>query len=116
MARPTKYTEEKANHLAALLKGGCTRKDAAGSIGIDYHTLLDWLERRPAFADLVEKSESFCAVNMTTILTKAAKDDPRWALEWLKRRRPDEWSDAVKLAHSGEVAFKAYNDVDTDAV
>ena len=98
MARPTKYNEEKAAQIATLLRSGCTRKDAVGSIGIDYTTFLRWIEHNPSFANLVTSAEAFAAVKMTTILTKAADGDWRAALEWLKRRKRDEWGDNLSLS------------------
>ena len=98
MARPTKYTEEKAAQIATLLRGGCTRKDAVGSIGVDYQTFLNWYETNSSFSGLVISAESFAAVKMTTLVTKAAEQDAKYALEWLKRRRRDEWGDNINLS------------------
>ena len=102
MARPTKYTEEKANQIATLLRAGCTRKDAAGSVGVNYTTFLSWLTRFPSFASLTESAESYAAVKMTTIVTKAADTDWKAALEWLKRRRRDEWGDNINLSRMSD--------------
>lgn len=98
MARPTKYNEEKAAQIATLLRNGCTRKDAIGSVNISYPTFLTWLDRNLSFFNLVESAESYCAVKMTTRIVKAADDDPKYALEWLKRRRRDEWGDNLSLS------------------
>ena len=98
MARPTKYNEEKAAQIATLLRSGCTRKDAAGSVSIDYTTFLNWIDRYSSFSILVTAAEAFAAVKMTTILTKAADGDWRAALEWLKRRKRDEWGDNLSLS------------------
>ena len=98
MARPTKYTEERAAQIATLLRGGCTRKDAVGSIGVDYHTFLNWLSQFSSFSTLITSAESFAAVRMTTLVTKAAEQDAKFALEWLKRRRRDEWGDNVAVS------------------
>ena len=103
MARPTKYNEEKAAQIATLLRSGCTRKDAVGSIGIDYTTFLRWIEHNPSFANLVTSAEAFAAVKMTTILTKAADGDWRAALEWLKRRKRDEWGDTINVGLDTEI-------------
>lgn len=102
MARPTKYDDAKANQIATLLRSGCTRKDAVGSVSIDYHTFLNWLERNSSFSSLVGSAESFAAVKMTTILTKAAEQDAKYALEWLKRRRRDEWGDNLNLSRMSD--------------
>ena len=98
MGRPTKYDDAKAEKIATLLRGGCTRKDAAGSVGVEYQTFLNWMARNYSFLTLVGVSEAFAAVKMTTILTKAAEQDPKYALEWLKRRKRDEWGDNLSLS------------------
>ena len=102
MARPTKYDDAKANQIATLLRSGCTRKDAVGSVGVDYQTFLNWFERNSSFSSLVGSAESFAAVKMTTILTKAAEQDAKYALEWLKRRRRDEWGDNLNLSRMSD--------------
>ena len=104
MPRPSKYDDAKAEKIATLLRGGCTRKDAVGSIGVDYTTFLRWLSNNAGFARLVGSAESFAAVKMTTIVTLAADKDWKAALEWLKRRRRDEWGDSVNLSLDREIA------------
>lgn len=96
--RPTKYDDAKANQIATLLRGGCTRKDASASVGVHYTTFLNWIERYPQFLEQVETAEGFAAVKMTTILMKAAEKDWKAALEFLKRRRRDEWGDNLSLS------------------
>lgn len=103
MARPTKYDETKAEQIADRLRDGCTRKDAAGSVGVSEDTFARWLARYADFAGLVEVAEAACAVRMTTIVTTAAVTDWKAAMEWLKRRRRDDWGDrsAVDTEVSG---------------
>jgi transposase-like protein len=92
MARPTKYSEEKAEKIAARLLHGCTRKAAARSVGIDYDTFLNWRRRYSSFSVLVDTAEAKCAMAMSAIVTKAAQEgDWRASESWLKRRRPEEW-------------------------
>jgi len=59
---------------------------------------LNWLEQFSSFSIQVTSAESFAAVKMTTLVTKAAEQDARYALEWLKRRRRDEWGDNVAVS------------------
>ena len=105
MGRPTKYDTAKAEKIATLLRSGCTRRDAAGSVGVTDDTLLNWLKRYSDFSELVASAEAFAAVKMTTILTKAADGDWRAALEWLKRRRREDWGDNEKVTHGGSFEF-----------
>ena len=97
MPRHTKYDDKKAAQIATLLRSGCTRRDATGSVNISHTTFYTWLEKNLHFFQLVEAAESFCAVKMTTLIVQAADTDPKYALEWLKRRRRDEWGDNINL-------------------
>ena len=104
MPRPTKYDDKKAAQIATLLRSGCTRRDAIGSVNISYPTFYTWLKNNLDFFQLVEAAECFCAVRMTTLIIQAADTDPKYALEWLKRRRRDEWGDNVNVGLDGEIA------------
>jgi len=115
MARPTKYNDAKAAQITTLLRGGCTRKDAAGSVGISSDTLVRWSRSNADFAALVESAEAYAAVKMTTIVTAAAATEWRAALEWLKRRRREEWGDSADITSGGET-IKAYIGFDTENV
>lgn len=89
-----------------MLEIGATRKDAANANGIDYETFRDWLGRFPAFSGLVETSEGVIAAKMTARLyAEATKEGGDWkaSLEWLKRRRRDDWGDKQLLEHSGAI-------------
>jgi hypothetical protein len=96
--RPTKYTEEKMAAICTRLRAGCTRKDSAESVGTHYQTLWDWMQADPAVRERVERAEAECAVEMTALLMQAARVDAKFALEWLKRRRRDEWGDNLSLS------------------
>ncbi len=115
MARPTKYDDKKAEQIATLLRSGCTRKDSAGSVGISPDTLVRWVRSNADFAALIESAEAYAAVKMTTLLTAAAATEWRAALEWLKRRRREEWGDSADITSGGET-IKAYIGFDTEAV
>ena len=102
MPRPTKYDEAKAEKLSTLLRGGCTKRDAAGSIGVSEDTLARWIRNNAVFAEQVRAAESLCAVKMTAKITAAAETDWKAALEWLKRRRRDEWGDNLNLSRMSD--------------
>lgn len=103
MARPTKYNELKARQITDRLRcAGCNRKDAAGSVGVSEDTFARWLARYADFADQVALAESCAAVRMTTLVTQAATTEWKAALEWLKRRRREEWGDSLNLTKKSD--------------
>lgn len=104
--RPTKANQERMEAICAMLEIGATRKDTANANGINYTTFLDWLGRFPEFSNAVETSEGVIAARMTARLySEATKEGGDWkaSLEWLKRRRRDDWGDKQLLEHSGTI-------------
>jgi hypothetical protein len=126
MARPTKYTPERARAIVDRLRTGATRTASVLASGIDYTTFLAWLKRYPSFANDVARAEAevearYAAVlfqaaaphdvvevtettgpDGTTIRTTTRREfDWRAALEWLRRRRREEWGDLMRQEHSG---------------
>ena len=100
MARPTKYSEERAAAICKLLGDGCTRKAAYESNGISHGTFAEWLEKYPAFPESVTRAEAEAEAIFTKSIYKAATAydaDWRAAEFWLKRRRRDEWGDSVNV-------------------
>lgn len=98
MARPTKYTETLASEICRHLKTGCTRRDAFNAVGISDETFANWLKNKLGFLEQVNRAEAEVANSMTRAVVKAGNDgDWRAALEWLKRRRRDEWGDSLNL-------------------
>lgn len=125
--RKTKRTPECEARIQNALLLGNTRKAACRYAGISEDTFADWLKRFPDFSDLVEQAEARVEIEMVSILRKAAKErevvitksktigdvtitettkrmefDWKAALEWLKRRRPKEWGDAMKIGEDPE--------------
>lgn len=111
MARPSKLTHEAQTAIVDAILHGCTYKDAAEAAGVWYTTFNGWMEKgREAksgqyheFYEAVSAANAQCAANFTRIIqTAAAKGDWKAALEWLRRRRRDEWGDNVDITTNGE--------------
>lgn len=104
MARPTKYEDVRADKICGLLRAGCTRKASAESSGITYQTFLRWLETNVSFVTSVSRAEADAENIMAAVIQKAATkgDDWRAAESWLKRRRRDEWGDALNLTNKSD--------------
>jgi hypothetical protein len=100
MARPTKRTPETAAAIVEFLKTGASRTDAARAAGICHDTFREWAKEDEAFGETVEQAESECANIMAKRLyDEAKKSDGDWraAMEWLKRRRREDWSERQEL-------------------
>lgn len=108
MARPTKYSDAIANAICDTLQVGGTRTAAVGIAGITYETFLNWIERNLDFRSAVTRAEAEAEMRYTEAIAKAAKgteDSPgdwRAAEAWLKRRRREDWGDAIKQEVSGD--------------
>ena len=104
MARPTKRTPETEAKICNALRAGASRKDAAGAAGVDEKTFYNWLHFS-SFSSAVLEAESACATRMSVRLyQEATKDNGDWraSLEWLKRRRREEWGDRKDITSGGE--------------
>ena len=102
--RPTKYTPELGEKIAALIREGATRSSAVRSQGIHIDTFHAWLAKYPLFSEAVTRAESLMLVECAQYLKIAAKDDWKAALEMLKRRERLEWQEAqsVDLTSAGQ--------------
>lgn len=98
MARPTKYGPESEKRIIEALSAGVSRKTASEYAGIDQDTLIRWMKRYTDFADAVRAAESKVEVSAVVSVRQAwMAGDWRAAIEWLKRRRPKEWSETHRL-------------------
>lgn len=113
--RPTKLTPELQQAIVSALEIGATRTDAVASVGIDYHTFLNWLEQGQKersgiffqFFQAVTRAEASARIRFTSTIARAAADgDWRAALEYLKRRDRANWGDAVNVATNGDIVIR----------
>ena len=87
-------TQQQAKKQALLqaLRNGHTRTDAAGLAGIHKDTLYEWLKRDPSFSDEVLRAELSAVDYHLGCWRDGAKDDWRASMEYLARRRPDDYA------------------------
>ena len=95
--RKTKYSRELGLEIAQLIGEGATRGSAALSLGVCKTTFHEWLHRHTEFADAVTRAEALMLAECAKSLVRGAKEDPKWALEVLKRRERLEWQEAASL-------------------
>jgi len=105
MGRPTKRTPETEKLIIDALRVGASRKDSCEAAGIDFVTFMNWMKSNSSFSTAVTRAESQCAARMSArIYQEATKDDGDWkaSLEWLKRRRREDWGDRKDITSGGE--------------
>jgi len=104
--RPSKLTPETVKTLTDAIGLGASYVDACGAAGIDYSTFAMWMQKgrdakRGEYVDFLEaiRAEEAAATlrHLAVINNAAAKGDWKASLEWLKRRRRDDWGDASKV-------------------
>lgn len=102
--RPTKFTPEAAAQIILAIRNGATLKDAAVLGGISYKTFWVWMTEGQDddsqfrnFVMGVEAAEAELMTSMAQVVVKAALNDPKYALEILKRRRRFEWGDSFNV-------------------
>jgi hypothetical protein len=103
VARPTKYTAERAQQIADALTAGNTRRASAAAAGITERTFERWMLRFDGFVAAIEKAETEAEVaHVATI--RAAAHDGTWQASawWLERRRSDDWGkrDRIEIISS----------------
>ena len=105
--RNTKRTPEVEKAILDAIRVGATQKDAAAAAGIDETTLGRWKNDFADFAYSLTRAEGECAAKMSARLhLEATKADGDWraSVEWLKRRRRDDWGDNVSVRADERVA------------
>lgn len=111
LGRPTKYTEQLGAAICERVRGGATFRDACAAERVSEDSFARWRARYADFAERLLQAEAECACDMAELLRLGAMKDPRFAVEWLKRRRRDEWGDNLKAEHSGQVGIIGIREV-----
>ncbi len=126
--RKTKLNPEVQQKICDALRAGNTRRASAAYIGIDHSTFYNWMNRgeNPElkkdgdpkkselpfidFFDAVTRAESECEVWHVANIKKQASGDWRASVEWLKRRKRDDWSEQQRIDHTtGGESFETIN-------
>lgn len=98
MARPTKLTAAVEKAILDALRVGATRTAAFEAAGVSRSKISVWMARFESFRDAVTRAEADAEIR-ATITIRQAYDAGDWraAVEWLKRRRPAEWSETQRV-------------------
>jgi hypothetical protein len=101
--RKTDLTPEVQERICSALRAGNTRRASAIYGGVSETTFYRWMQEGEAakrgakreFREAVIRAEAECEVWHVANLKRQADGDWRASVEWLKRRRRDEWSERI---------------------
>lgn len=103
MARPTKFTPERAEQIVSAIRAGASKLSAAQAAGVAYDTVNEWRKRGEAggrgsapfakFSEALAQAEAEANVTAAKALFSAAGKDWRAALAFLERRERDTWGE-----------------------
>ena len=103
MARPTKYTDEKAAAICKDIERGNTLRVSALVNGVPVSTFNDWRQRYPEFSAAVEKAEAAAeSLHVSNIVREAVSGQWTASAWWLERRRNDDWRKVERQELTGE--------------
>ena len=103
--RKGKLNRKMVKEIGNLILAGNTIKDICKYLNISESSFFGWMERGRGdkeddlstiyveFLESVEQNQAACVIRFVNLVSQAAKDDPRYALEYLKRHRREEWGD-----------------------
>lgn len=121
MARPTKLNEDLQERISQLVRAGMPIVDAAEFCNVHRVTIWRWVERgeeeamrlmdsenedeqpleseRPylEFRNVVEHGRAYANVMDLNVISMAAQNDPRWAMERYKMRNANRFKTEIGL-------------------
>lgn len=102
MGRPTKYEPRFCEEVENLMRQGFSKTAAAGHIGVDRDTFLNWAKEHPEFFGAIKRGEAARTMKLEQDLLDAV-DGPRVTsrIFALKNAAPDEWKDKREMEHGG---------------
>lgn len=100
MARPTVMTEEVIAKLEEAFAWGCTDIEACLWADIGEKTLYNYQEKHPEFLQRKEALKQTPVMKARKAVTGAFSSDPKLALQYLERKKKDEFSLKTEQEHT----------------
>jgi len=103
MGRPSKYDPRFCDEVEDLMRQGFSKTAAAGAIGVDRDTFLNWAREHPDFFGAVKRGEAARTHKLETDLL-LAPDGPNVTsrIFALKNAAPEEWREKQVIIGAGE--------------
>lgn len=99
----TKFTPEVLSKLEAAFLIDASVVEACFSAGISETTYYRWLKENPDLRERFETLRCDPVFKARQEVVKGIEGDKRFAFDYLKSKRPDEFSGKVKVEHSERV-------------
>lgn len=92
MARPPKYSTERADAIVRAIRQGNTLATSARLGGIAYDTLNEWRKRFSEFSEAVTRAEAEAeSLHVNAIVSAGVSGNWQASAWWLERRRTGDW-------------------------
>ena len=105
--RPTKMTLVTIGKLEQAFALGCPKTIACEYAGISTDTLYDYIKKNPEFSGRIKRLQGLVGMQARKAVADAIKrGDARVAVDYLKRKHREEFSEKLHTEHSGAVGFK----------
>lgn len=92
MARPTKFTDEKARAICKDIEKGNTFRTAALINGVPERTFYDWQEKFPQFSQQVNEAEAKAERDVVNdLIHQTRSGDTKAIIFYLTHRNHDGW-------------------------
>lgn len=118
MAQGNKRTEQEAiefiQPLLPLLESGMSMLQATQYAGLNRPIVLKYIDNWESVNTIINTAKMKLIANSSNTLSSAAKNDPKMALEVLKRRSKDRWSEKQEIDqhNTGSITIEIVNYAD----
>jgi hypothetical protein len=86
---------------------GCPKTVACEFAGINTDTLYEYIKKYPRFSDRIKQLQGLVGMQARKAVADAIKrGDARVAVDYLRRKHKDEFSEKLHTEHSGTVGVK----------
>ena len=100
--RPTKITPIIVKKLEEAYLFDCTDKEACFYADISPAALYMYQKRHPEFIERKESLKLNTGIKARKVFSEHAAKDPRYALDYLKKKRRDEYGDTPLFLNEGD--------------
>lgn len=112
--RPTKITEAVLKKLEIAFALGCTDEEACFDAGISHQTLYNYQHKHPEFIDRKQGLKNRPITIARKSVINNMKKDGKLALQYLERKKKDEFAPMSKTEHSGSIGLGSITDDELD--